>query len=214
MPRLFTYTIPVDDGAAPNPFHGMCSLAICKPRIRSVAEPGDWIAGLGSKNAPSGDLSNHLIYAMRVEETLSLEEYDQLAPERWSHRIPDVNSPHLIDRLGDCSYDYSTGKAVQRRGVHGPINRDADLAGKQVLISKDFYYFGNRAIKLPDNLHAICHQTQGHRSDKNAEYFDLFTIWLRGRDFVIGQIYGWPDYIVDWDKVATCGGCTDRMPSR
>jgi hypothetical protein len=26
--RLFTYTIPIDDGAAPNPFRGMCSLAI------------------------------------------------------------------------------------------------------------------------------------------------------------------------------------------
>ena len=23
MPHLFTYTIPVDDGAAPNSFHGM-----------------------------------------------------------------------------------------------------------------------------------------------------------------------------------------------
>jgi hypothetical protein len=22
--RLFTYTIPIDDGAAPNPFRGMC----------------------------------------------------------------------------------------------------------------------------------------------------------------------------------------------
>lgn len=61
MPRLFTYTIPIDDGAAPNPFNGMCSLAICKPRIRSVAKPGDWIAGLGSKDAPSRDLSRKLL---------------------------------------------------------------------------------------------------------------------------------------------------------
>lgn len=68
MPRLFTYTIPVDDGAAPNPFNGMCSLAICKPGIRRVAKPDDWIAGLGSKKAPSGDLSGRLVYAMRVEE--------------------------------------------------------------------------------------------------------------------------------------------------
>lgn len=60
MERLFTYTIPFDDGAAQNPFHGMCSLAICKPAIRRVAKAGDWVAGLGSKNAPSGDLSKRL----------------------------------------------------------------------------------------------------------------------------------------------------------
>lgn len=76
MPRLLTYTIPIDDGAAPNPFRGMCTLAICKPGIRRVAGKGDWVAGLGSKKAPSGDLSKHLVYAMRVEEVLSLEEYD------------------------------------------------------------------------------------------------------------------------------------------
>jgi hypothetical protein len=60
MPRLFSYTIPIDDGAAPNPFHGMCSLVICKPAIRRVAERGDWIAALGSRNATSGDLSGCL----------------------------------------------------------------------------------------------------------------------------------------------------------
>src|SRR4051812_1851154 len=70
MPRLFTYTIPVDDGAAPNPFHGMCSLAICKPGIRRVAKKGDWVAGLGSKKAHSGDLSRKLVYAMRVDASI------------------------------------------------------------------------------------------------------------------------------------------------
>jgi hypothetical protein len=44
MTRLFSYTIPVDDGAAPNPFRGMCTLAICKPTIRRVAKKGDWVA--------------------------------------------------------------------------------------------------------------------------------------------------------------------------
>jgi hypothetical protein len=75
MSRLFSYTIPIDDGAAPNPFRGMCSLAICKPGIRRVAKEGDWVAGLGSKGAPSGDLSGHLVYAMRVETVLSLKQY-------------------------------------------------------------------------------------------------------------------------------------------
>jgi Nucleotide modification associated domain 2 len=72
MSRLFTYTIPMDDGAAPNPFHGMCSLAICKPSIRRVAREGDWVGGLGSRNAPSGDLGGRLVYAMLVQEVVTL----------------------------------------------------------------------------------------------------------------------------------------------
>jgi hypothetical protein len=91
-PRLFTYTIPIDDGAAPNPFRGMCSLAICKPGIRSTARKGDWVAGLGSRNAHSGDLSGRLVYAMRVEEVISLAAYDRRALIDWPHRIPNAGS--------------------------------------------------------------------------------------------------------------------------
>lgn len=39
-PTLFSYCIPYDDGAAPNPFWGLCTLAICKPRIRRAAKEG------------------------------------------------------------------------------------------------------------------------------------------------------------------------------
>lgn len=48
--RLFSYCIPVDDGAAPNPFWGVCTLTICKSKIRRVAEIGDWVVGVGSVN--------------------------------------------------------------------------------------------------------------------------------------------------------------------
>lgn len=210
MARLFTYTIPVDDGAAPNPFRGMCSLAICKPGIRRVAKPGDWVAGLGSKNAPSGDLSGHLVYAMRVEKVLSLKEYDQQASSSWPHRIPNVRSADLSERLGDCIYDYSSGNAVQRPSVHGPDNVRTDLGGQNVLISHDFYYFGNRAILLPNYMLPICHQTQGHRSDSNAPFYEQFVSWLQSPNLTPGQVYGWPDFIVDWDTVSSCGGCTIR----
>jgi hypothetical protein len=210
MPRLFTYTIPVDDGAAPNPFRGMCSLAICKPGIRRVAKPDDWVAGLGSKDAPSGDLSGRLVYAMRIEEVLPLKDYDQLSPSRWPHRIPNVQSADLSERLGDCIYDYSSGTPVQRHGVHGPANVTTDLRGENVLISTDFYYFGSRAIRLPDYLLPICHQTQGHRSDSNSPYCNQFVSWLRGLRLSPGQLYGWPDFMVDWAVIASCGGCTIR----
>jgi hypothetical protein len=180
MSRLFTYTIPIDDGAAPNPFRGMCSLAICKPGIRREAKEGDWVAGLGSKNAPSGDLSQRLVYAMRVEEVLSLEAYDKQAPTNWPHRIPDAGSADLSGRLGDCIYDFSKGAPVQRTGgVHGPENMALDLSGKNVLLSRHFYYFGSRAIKIPDDLLPICNQTLGHKGESNAP--TLIDLWLGGQ---------------------------------
>lgn len=211
MPELFTYTIPIDDGAAPNPFYGMCSLAICKPGIRKIARPDDWVAGLGAKNAPSGDLSNRLVYAMRVEEVLSMADYDRLAPSRWPHRIPYVDSLALQERLGDCIYDFSTGTPTQRRGVHGLNNMATDLRGCNVLVSRDFYYFGNQAIPLPDDLSAICHQNQGFRSRSNAPYVQQFVAWIRSTVSQPGKIYGWPDFIVDWNAYASCGGCTPRF---
>jgi len=210
MRRLFTYTIPVDDGAAPNPFQGMCSLAICKPGIRRVAKAGDWVAGLGSKNSPSGNLSGRLVYAMHVEEVLSLREYDYQAPKRWPHRVPDVNSADLPKRLGDCIYDYSQDPPLQRPSVHGPTNVATDLRGENVLISFDFYYFGNRAVRLPDDLIQICHQTQGHRSNANAPYFDNFVSWLLSLGLPPREMHGWPDFAIDWGIVNSCGGCIAR----
>jgi hypothetical protein len=211
-PRLFTYTIPIDDGAAPNPFRGMCSLAICKPKIRSAARKGDWVAGLGAKNTQhSGDLSGRLVYAMRVDEVVSLEAYDRRAPVDWPHRIPNLNSADLSERLGGCIYDYSSGMPVQRAGVHGPGNVDTDLSGKNVLLSRHFYYFGNRAIPLLDDLLDICHQTQAHKSNFNAPYFKQFVDWLPALNLTPGQLYGWPEYIVDWAEISSCGGCIIRQ---
>jgi hypothetical protein len=210
MPRLFTYTIPTDAGSAPNPFNGMCSLAICKPDIRRVAERGDWVAGLGSKNAPSGDLSGRLVYAMKVDEVVSLQDYDRLAPKRWPHRIPNINSMALQDRLGDCIYGFSSGSPEQRQGVHNDGHVSTDLSGMNVLISRDFYYFGSRAKPLPDHLLPICHQTQGHRSDANDPYFEAFVGWVRSIVPTPGQLYGWPDFIVEWDAAGSCWSCTIR----
>src|SRR5215218_5605380 len=75
MPRLYSYTMAHDDGAAPNPFRGLCTLAICKPKIRLKATFGDWVVGLGSVNAPSGDLGGRMIYAMRIDQVVTLRDY-------------------------------------------------------------------------------------------------------------------------------------------
>ena len=209
MNRFFTYTIPVDDGAAPNPFGSICTLAICKPAIRRTATVGDWVAGFGSKNAPSGDLRGKLVYAMKVTKICTLAEYDRLAPTHWPNKIPDMLSRELCRRLGDCIYDYSRNPPRQRPGVHGLRNVVKDLRGRNVLISNHFYYFGREAIAIPDGLKPILHQTQGHKSRANAPYFDRFVAWITSQGFEMGQLYGWPDYIPSWT-----GGCKCTCSAR
>lgn len=43
--KLYSYVVARDFGFAPNPFHGYCTLATCKPDIRATASVGDWVIG-------------------------------------------------------------------------------------------------------------------------------------------------------------------------
>ena len=208
--KLFTYTIPVDDGAAPNPFGGYCTLAICKPAIRRAARVGDWVAGFGSKTSPSGNLSGKLVYAMEVNQVKSMEDYDRLASCQWPSKVPDINSRDLTRRLGDCIYDFSVDPPRQRPGVHGPGNQRVDLGGRNVLISSNYFYFGSNAIDLIPELFPILHQTQGHKSRANESYAPVFIDWIYSMKREPGQLYGWPDFVVSWSSTLACG-CTPRQ---
>jgi hypothetical protein len=80
--KLYSYVIDHDFGFAPNPFNGFCTLAKCKYRkgkrknIIELAQIGDWIAGTGGQSKLSAG-NGKLIYAMRVDEKLTLPEYYQ-----------------------------------------------------------------------------------------------------------------------------------------
>ena len=104
--RLFSYCIPVDDGAAPNPYWGICTLTICKPVIRRVAREGDWIVGVGSKNVNGEDFSGKIVYAMLITERLTLQEYDHFCKTKLPQKIANIESEDQRIRLGDCIYDY------------------------------------------------------------------------------------------------------------
>ena len=61
------------------PLWGSCTLAICKPQIRRVAQPGDWVAGFGAKR--SWDGLNHEGTLVYDREQFS-SGYDQKAISR------------------------------------------------------------------------------------------------------------------------------------
>lgn len=198
MQKLFSYCIPVDDGAAPNPFHGICSLVICKPKIRSTAEPGDWIVATGSQKL---GLENKVVYAMKVTGKIAMKEYDNYCKNQLKGKIPNWRTNNYIDKVGDCIYDFSEPNNPKLRtpSVHKPDNIKTDLGGKYALLSNHFYYFGDRAndFELPEYLLPIVNQRQGHKSDLNAQYFEDFVTWIS--QFEENKLYGEP-YYKDWFK--------------
>jgi Nucleotide modification associated domain 2 len=90
-------------GRRPIRFAACAHWLFASPYIRRAAKQGDWVAGLGAKNAPGGDLSSRLVYAMHIDEVVSLEDYDMRARTDRPHRIPNVDSADLSERLGDPS---------------------------------------------------------------------------------------------------------------
>lgn len=190
---LYSYCVKHDSGAAPNPFWGICTLVICKPKIRKTANIGDWIVGLGSTNSPIGDISDCVVYAMQVTEKMSLKEYDNYCKDFLPNKIPNRKSRIYDLHVGDCIYDYSTEPFPKLRwSVHTKENRNTDLSGKFALLSTNFYYFGDKPIQLPKDLHPIIHRTQGHKSDANFPYIEIFIKWIENSDYEKNKLIGKP----------------------
>ncbi len=171
--RLFSYIVTHDGGFAPNPFWGYCTLTNCKPAIRRAAHVGDWIVGLSSKAR-----GNRLIYAMRVDEILTYEQY--YLDSRFAAKIPDYTKGKIVHRCGDNIYKpLPDGKFQQVQSVHSdgpnenPKQKVHDLNGKFVLVSKRFYYFGSRAIELPQGLNEL-RVGQAHKNRFAPDVIDAF----------------------------------------
>ena len=192
MATLFTYCVQHDIGAAPNPFWGVCTLVICKPAIRRAAMVGDWIVGTGSKNSSIGDMSGKVVYAMKVTKKMEMQEYDAFTKRHLPAKIPSWYSHDVRLRLGDSVYDFSYDPPKIVRSVHNEKNRRKDLSGKYALLSKHFWYFGDKAPLLPDDLREIVKQGPGHRSRVNDPFIERFLEWLYGLKLEPNRLYGKP----------------------
>ncbi len=161
---LFTYVLCWDTGFAPNPYFGICTLATCKPRIRKSAEPGDWVAGIGSTQ---NQLEGRLVYAMRVDEKLSFDEY--WTDPRFAEKKPNLEG-NREQRCGDNIYHRTSGGVwVQAQSLHScedyspnHYHLDRDTSVTSVLASKSFAYYGADAKEIPDTF----------RNWEGQDYFD------------------------------------------
>lgn len=198
----YSYKIEHDFGLAPNPFGGYCTLAICKGDIRKNKRLaiGDWVFGTGSVKLKN---LHYLIYAMKVGETLTFDQYWD--DDRFQYKKPVLNGS-LVQMYGDNIYhkDAKTGKWIQEDSAHssaaGVLNEahlNADINGKLVLISQDFYYFGDQAIKIPDNFLSICSEGRSVKSISIPKAdADNFVNWLNKNyeTGIIGDPINWKNH--------------------
>jgi hypothetical protein len=182
--NLYSYVIARDYGFAPNPFHGVCTLATCKPVIRRVARVGDWVIGTG---AAEYKRTGQLICAMQVSEAMSFDEY--WSDPRFEIKRPDLTGSRML-AYGDNIYNRDVdGAWVQLNSHHslpgGEINQanvDDDTQTNRVLIANEFWYFGDNALPIPSEFRrpgdSIVCPGRNHRKNFRPELVDEFLAWL------------------------------------
>jgi hypothetical protein len=181
---VFSYIVTHDTGFSPNPFHGYCTLACCKPQIRRTAQVGDWVVGLSMNCA-------RIVYAMRItEEPLTFAAY--WGDERFKKKRPVLDTGRVRDKCGDNIYEPDRSAALGFRQIpsqHSTPRFKAsedqdkkahDLNGDRVLVSTDFVYYGGGGPDLPQKL-AFLKVVRGHRCDLPQQQVRVFLLWVSKR---------------------------------
>lgn len=120
---------------------------------------------------------------------------------RFQCKKPNIHGS-LLQMYGDNVYhtDPETGKVIQENCAHsqsdGSTNKDhydRDVSGKYVLLSKTFFYFGDKAPLIPECFNEIYNVGRSIKfkdlSDKSA-YTNDFISWIQS-NYEIG-IHGDP----------------------
>lgn len=147
------YKLTHDSGFAPNPFHGVLTLATCRPPVRRCRQPGDWVAGFASQELVATARERGvqipfmgLVYLARVTESIPLSSY--FDDRRFARKKPKKGSPHEIERAGDNIYFLDDHGEYQQlpNNHHAPEDKAHDLTGVNALICSDFWYLGRRCF--------------------------------------------------------------------
>ncbi|MGR9209405.1 Nmad2 family putative nucleotide modification protein (plasmid) [Rhizobium leguminosarum] len=163
---VYIYVVARDFGFAPNPFHGVCTLATCKPVVRRKAKIGDWVIGMGGAKL---DAVGRCIFAMQVTATMSFDEY--WTDPRFRDKRPVRNGSRVM-MLGDNIYHQEDGDWRQLDSHHSRPDGSPDLHNvgtdtgtDRVLISEKFFYFGSSAPEVPKAILDEIQYTnlRGHR---------------------------------------------------
>ena len=176
--KIYSYKITRDFGFAPNPYFGICTLATCKPDIRKLANEGDWIIGFGGKNT---NAYHKIVYLMEVSEVISFEQY--WIDERFVQKRPRFDK-NLKYCYGDNIYHKNAqGEWIQEQSHHSngieinPNNLKRDTGRTtNVLISTNYWYFGDDAINTPSDFAAFFPECRNYRIFQSEEDIRQFLL--------------------------------------
>lgn len=178
MPRLYTYVVRHDTGFAPNPYHGYCTLACCKPLIRKYARLGDWIMGGGSVATGRGA---QLVYVMQVSETLTFDEYWH--DPRFVDKKPCIDASYK-DWVGDNIYP-DANSWQQLPSMHSEAgcspcedDTDKDLSVDRILVGKRFVYWGGDGPLKPHFPTEPLYFGIGHKFRYKPQLVTEFLEWV------------------------------------
>jgi len=172
MSKAYIYVVDRDFGFAPNPFHGYCTLATCKPMIRKQAQLEDWVVGVGGRRLEATD---KCIFAMRITDTTIFNEYWDSAD--YLDKKPVRNGSRRM-MVGDNIYHYDStlNEWQQADSHHSNVDGSANLhnlhtdtKSDKVLISQHFYYFGREAPNIPTKIL----DSIGFENVRNYRVYDL-----------------------------------------
>lgn len=181
MSKIYIYVVARDFGFAPNPFHGYCTLATCKPKIRNTVRINDWVIGMGGSRLKA---TGRCVFAMRVTEVVTFNEY--WSKPEFIDKKPVINGSRKM-MVGDNIYHKTIDNIWHQALSHHSAEDDGidffnlriDTSSDKVLLSRHFYYFGQDAPVIPSELLKSVGYKNGrsHRVFKN-ETATVIIDWL------------------------------------
>ena len=152
--KVYSYTMVNDDGFAPNPTGGFCTLAYCMVAMRRTVQVGDYVIGLAGAKYRKMRRTEYpaypVIYAMRVTDVIDFREFG--SEQRYR------------EHFSDSWY------------VRGQLSTD------RVLVSNDFIYWGGDGPLLPSELSTLIKPNgPGHKCNFPAEIVRGFVRWFNSQ---------------------------------
>lgn len=198
--RIISYVVRYDVGFAPNPFHGVCTLATCRPDIRRRAAIGDWLVGTASAQKQRG---GHLVYAMEVTDALTFEEY--WSDSRYAHKRANLrgsrkaqHGDNIYHREIDGEWQQENSRHSKADGTVEPAHLAKDTGTNRVLIGTNFVYFGGSGPAVPESLRSkyevdLVHEGIGDHYVLEPEHMGASLEWITSLGTgVRGRPGDWP----------------------
>lgn len=199
--QVWTYVISSDDGSAPNFEQPFVTLAICKPRIRRQARPGQLVLAFnGARLHPE---PHSVRWAGIIREVIPLGAY--WADRRFRNKRPDRSS------VPDNIYRPSRGDLEQvKNPIHSAWNVTTDVGGANALVFDDCWYFDGAAPTAPQEFGLWMLRGRRHepRHELSPAQWKALIGWLRATQAAIGAVE------LPSGESPSCGGCNPPQPPK